>query len=88
MQRYHPNEPYQPPENKRLSVHKRALVSSGLPIRFISEDKNTFGTIYLSERGEIIVGYESINGKLFEKKQELYLIDANDEVLKFCKKEE
>lgn len=85
MKKYHVEfEPYNTPI-KRLSQHKRELVSSGLPINFISEDEKTFGKIYLSDRGEIIVGYKSIQGKLYEKEQGIYLIDANDEVLKSCK---
>lgn len=86
IKKYHVGfEPYNTP-TKRLSEHKRELVSFGLPIEFSSEDKKTFGVIYLSERGEIIVAYKSIDGKIYQKKQESYLVDANDETLGLCKK--
>ena len=86
LKKYHTgDEKYQTPV-KRLSEHKKELISCGLPIKFSSEDEKTFGEIYLSNRGEIIVAYKSVEGKIYEEQQKIYLIDANDEILKLCKK--
>lgn len=42
---------YQTPKAKRLSDYKRALVSSGLPVK-LNE-----GEVFLSDRGDLIIKY-------------------------------
>lgn len=70
---------------KRLSDKRRqfaisVLSGSGM---FISKDKQTYGNIFLNDRGDVVVEYYSIKGKLYTEKQTVYLIDTGD-ILEDC----
>lgn len=65
---------------KRLSDKRRkfaisVLSGSGM---FVSKDKQTYGNIVLNDRGDVVVEYYSIRGKVYEEKQTVYLIDTGD----------
>lgn len=65
---------------KRLSDKRRqfaisVLAGSGM---FVSKDKLTYGNIVLNDRGDVVVEYYSIRGKVLDEKQTVYLIDTGE----------
>lgn len=84
FQKYHASKIEYNPVIKRLSEHKRNLVSDGLPVNFANTDNTTSGYIKLTDLGDVVVYYYSINGKSFNIPPSAQLIDASDEVLKTC----
>lgn len=75
-------EPYNTP-TRTLSAHKRTLVSSGLPVDIASNDNKIEGTIFLNDKGDLIVSYTRI-GELFPEAKTCYLLDAKDSIIKKC----
>jgi hypothetical protein len=72
-------------------MHKRKLVSSGLPVQIASENKLTLGYIFLNDKGDIIVSFEKIDSDRFDLPdykipQTSYLIDAKDDIIETCEK--
>lgn len=86
MKNYHSSHATHQAPIKKISEHKRKLVSSGLPVLFSSLNKETTGNILLNERGDIIVEFVTINGNKIEKNNKCYLIDAPDNIMNSCLK--
>ena len=86
MRNYHVCKHDYQVKSKKLSDHKRKLVSSGLECKFESLDRQTIGIIYLNDRGAIVIGFEKINGKEKDIKNTFYLIDVSDDILDSCER--